>query len=75
MNECPHCGKENFIPNKAFYNAELYGSGSSTVRCLHCSKFVDVHITRRVVVTLVSAVQSDSKVDSWGGSCEDNLEV
>lgn len=64
--ECPVCGKVDYIPNRARYNIENYGSGNIVITCVHCLSKIDVQLKRRVTVNLVSSSISTKKVDSWG---------
>jgi RNase P subunit RPR2 len=64
--ECPVCHTIDFIPPRAKYNIEAYGSGNITITCPYCGNKIDVQLKRRVTIALVSASISTKKQDSWG---------
>lgn len=50
INNCPHCHKNDCIPEVVFTNVEHYGSNCFSIECLHCGKMIRAYLSREVVL-------------------------
>jgi len=53
LDNCPHCGKDHCIEERAFLNVDSYGSSTFKMKCVHCHKKIRVSLSRIVVINSV----------------------
>jgi ribosomal protein S27E len=46
--KCPHCNKADCVNEKAYRNAEVYGSNTFHLPCIYCGKMIQVTLVRKV---------------------------
>jgi len=56
---CPHCGKDNCVPNKVYHHCETYHGHVYHVVCNHCRKMIKVFA--QLQVHILSIDKSEKK--------------